>query len=56
MKSGAYYYRYGDFQPRHKHRHYRLVPWTYVKGYWLNQAGFNVGNPVQAKISRVGLC
>ncbi|MEE8056467.1 MAG: SymE family type I addiction module toxin [Pseudomonadales bacterium] len=52
VRSGAYYYQYGDFQPRHRHHACQPVPWVYIKGYWLNQAGFSIGTPLQASISK----
>ncbi len=28
------------------------VPWVYLKGYWLEQAGFTIGTTVQVKVSQ----
>ncbi|HBR99256.1 MAG TPA: type I toxin-antitoxin system SymE family toxin [Gammaproteobacteria bacterium] len=52
VRSGSYHYQVGTFQPRHRHRSRQPVPWVYIKGYWLNQAGFSVGTRLQAKISK----
>ncbi|MBM7332849.1 MAG: SymE family type I addiction module toxin [Alcanivorax sp.] len=27
------------------------VPWVYIEGYWLNQAGFEIGTPLDVEVS-----
>ena len=52
VRWSLYYYQYGDFQPRHRYRPIRPVPWINIKGYWLNEAGFSIDTPLQVKISK----
>ena len=50
VRKGHYFYQHGDFQPRHRHRNCKPVPWIQVKCYWLNQAGFSVGILIRVRV------
>lgn len=45
---------YQSFDPVRVHRLKQPrppVPWVHVKGYWLAEAGFDVGTPLQVEVS-----
>lgn len=45
---------YPSFDPLRVHRLKQPrppVPWVHVKGYWLEEAGFPVGTPLQVEVS-----
>jgi hypothetical protein len=52
VRSGSYEYPSRALQQGHRYRSRLPVPWIYIKGYWLDQAGFSVGTRLQAKISK----
>lgn len=42
-----------DYKPKGDAGPYRVnraVPWVQLKGYWLEQAGFNIDTPIQVRI------
>lgn len=46
VRTGHYDYARQDYRAPEP------VPWIYIKGYWLQQAGFLIGTPVQVQISK----
>lgn len=42
-----------DYKPKEDtlpYRDNRAVPWVQLKGYWLEQTGFNIDTPIQARV------
>ena len=52
VRPSLYYRQYGDFQPRNRYHPIKPVPWINIKGYWLNEAGFSIGTPLQVKVNK----
>lgn len=50
VRSGAYYHQYGEFQRRDPFKMYAPVPWIYIKGYWLQEAGFPIGATLTVQV------
>ena len=50
VRSGAYYHQYGEFQYRDPAKRYAPVPWVYIKGYWLQEAGFPIGAKLTVQV------
>ena len=49
VRKGHYHHHYADFHPRTILAP-EPVPWLYIKGYWLKEAGFPVGATVKVTV------
>ena len=52
VRTGHYYYHFGNFQPVDRYRPIIPVPWINIKGYWLNEAGFTIDTPLQVTVNK----
>ena len=50
VRKSYYHYQHSDFQPHHRYTSSPPVPWVYLKGYWLNQAGFTIGTLLSVEV------
>ncbi len=52
IKVNQTHYDYKLRGDTHPYRVNRAVPWVRLKGYWLEQAGFNIDTPIQVRVMR----